>query len=134
MKRRQIAALGIMVVMVSTVTAPVFSEDVLKPSGAPRAKKVESGVSITPQQRAETDKKFGKLPLAFEINQGQTDASVRFLSRQANSTLYLTSHEAVIDVVRRDGPKDKAQPSLNGAQVKDELPKIPVSSLMRADA
>ncbi|MCI0528618.1 MAG: SBBP repeat-containing protein, partial [Nitrospira sp.] len=39
---------------------------------------------------------FGKLPLSFEANQGQTDAQVKFLSRGKGYALYLTSTEAVL--------------------------------------
>jgi hypothetical protein len=38
---------------------------------------------------------YGKLPLSFEINQGQTDSQVKFLSRGSGHTLFLTSNEAV---------------------------------------
>ena len=33
---------------------------------------------------------FGQQPMNFEINQGQTDAQVRFLARGRNYTLFLT--------------------------------------------
>jgi len=39
---------------------------------------------------------YGKLPLAFEANQGQTDPQVKFLSRGAGYSLFLTSTEAVL--------------------------------------
>jgi uncharacterized protein (TIGR03437 family) len=39
---------------------------------------------------------YGKLPLSFEANQGQTDGRVQFLSRGRNQTLFLTSTEAVL--------------------------------------
>jgi beta-propeller repeat-containing protein len=39
---------------------------------------------------------YGKLPLQFEANQGQTDEAVRFLSRGAGYSLYLTAGEAVL--------------------------------------
>lgn len=38
------------------------------------------------------------LPLTFEANRGQTDRSVRFLSRTGGSTLFLTSTEAVLSL------------------------------------
>jgi len=47
---------------------------------------------------------YGKLPLSFEANHGQTDARVQFLSRMDGGVLFLTSSEAVLrsgrDVVR----------------------------------
>lgn len=39
---------------------------------------------------------YGRLPLTFEANQGQTDARVRFLSRGQGHTLFLTESEAVL--------------------------------------
>ncbi len=39
---------------------------------------------------------YGKLPLAFEANQGQTAADVRFLSRGDGYSLFLTEQEAVL--------------------------------------
>jgi len=39
---------------------------------------------------------YGKLPLSFEPNQGQTDSRVRFLSRGSGYALFLTANEAVL--------------------------------------
>src|SRR5260370_9658546 len=37
---------------------------------------------------------YGKLPLSFEVNKGQTDAQVKFLSRAGGFVLLLTKKEA----------------------------------------
>jgi uncharacterized protein (TIGR03437 family) len=39
---------------------------------------------------------YGKLPLSFEENQGQTDSDVKFLSRGGGYSLFLTADEAVM--------------------------------------
>ncbi len=39
---------------------------------------------------------YGKLPLSFEENRGQTDAAVKFLSRGNGYSLFLTPTEAVL--------------------------------------
>jgi hypothetical protein len=39
---------------------------------------------------------YGKLPLSFEVNRGQTGAQVKFLSRGSGYNLFLTSTEAVL--------------------------------------
>jgi len=41
---------------------------------------------------------FGRLPLSFEANQGQTDARVKFVSRGDGFGLYLTAQEAVLSL------------------------------------
>jgi hypothetical protein len=44
---------------------------------------------------------YGKLPLTFEANAGQTDGRVRYLSRGAGYTLFLTAeNEAVVSLAR----------------------------------
>jgi hypothetical protein len=41
---------------------------------------------------------YGKLPLSFEANQGQTDRQVKFFSRGRSYALFLTSNEAVLSL------------------------------------
>jgi hypothetical protein len=43
---------------------------------------------------------YGKLPLSFEENQGQTDPRVKFLSRGGGYILFLTPEEAVLSLHR----------------------------------
>src|ERR1035441_6768574 len=44
---------------------------------------------------------YGRLPLSFEANQGQTDSEVRFLSRGNGYSLFLTSTEAVLSLKKK---------------------------------
>jgi hypothetical protein len=46
------------------------------------------------------DATYGKLPLSFEANQGQTDRAVKFLSRGRGYALFLTGDEAVLTLER----------------------------------
>jgi hypothetical protein len=46
---------------------------------------------------------YGKLPLSFEANRGQTDAQVKFLSRGSGYTLFLTSTQAVLVLHKSQG-------------------------------
>jgi hypothetical protein len=48
---------------------------------------------------------YGKLPLIFEVNQGQTDPQVKFLARGPGYTLFLTSGEAVWALHKASAPK-----------------------------
>jgi hypothetical protein len=47
---------------------------------------------------------YGKLPLNFELNQGQTDRRVKFLSRGSGYSLFLTSNEAVLELHKGSPP------------------------------
>src|SRR5688572_24107820 len=46
--------------------------------------------------RAQLNAAYGKLPLSFEENQGQTDSRVKFIARGSGYTLFLTATEAVL--------------------------------------
>src|ERR1017187_8295427 len=53
------------------------------------------------------DSNFGKLPLAFEPNQGQTDPQVKFLARGGGYILFVTAQGAVLSL---KNPKTPSQP------------------------
>lgn len=55
---------------------------------------------VSPATRAHVAETYGKLPLTFESNQGQSDKQVRFLSRGEGYTLFLTGDEAVLSLRR----------------------------------
>ncbi len=52
---------------------------------------------------------YGKLPLSFELNRGQTDARVKFLSRGSGYTLFLTRTEAVLALRNSQRAEDAAE-------------------------
>jgi hypothetical protein len=47
---------------------------------------------------------YSKLPLSFELNQGQTDPRVKFLSRGSGYSLFLTGDEAVLVFRKGNSP------------------------------
>ena len=47
---------------------------------------------------------YGRLPMRFEANQGQTDEQVDFLARGSGYTLFLTPKEAVLDLRASNAP------------------------------
>ncbi|MBK9087999.1 MAG: SBBP repeat-containing protein [Holophagales bacterium] len=63
--------------------------------------------------RTALDENFGRLPLQFEVNRGQVDSKVRYLTRGRGSTLFLTDDEAVWVLSRQE----KAP----GSETKDPL-------------
>src|SRR2546429_6526646 len=55
---------------------------------------------------------YGKLPLSFEANHGQTDSQVQFLCRGSGYTLFLTKTEAVFQLQTGDRGLPKAATQL----------------------
>ena len=53
-------------------------------------------------------KAYGKLPLSFEINRGQTDPQVKFLSRGNGYSLFLTGNEAVLSLKKPGARSQKS--------------------------
>src|SRR5437667_4723399 len=66
--------------------------DSLRSKNTNAGKKTET-VKLSQSQISEA---YGKLPLSFEANQGQTDSQVKYLSRGNGYSLFLTSNEAVL--------------------------------------
>jgi hypothetical protein len=77
------------------------------------ADKAEAGV------RARAVESYGKLPLSFEVNKGQTDSRVKFLSRGSGYSLFLTGNEAVLSlrkpVQRANGKRQMAKGVAQGS-------------------
>lgn len=53
---------------------------------------------IDPATRNSIEQRYGKLPLSFEMNRGQADDRVKFLSRGSGYTLFLTPTEVVLNL------------------------------------
>lgn len=59
--------------------------------------------------------RYGKLPLSFERNEGQTSPGVKFLSRGAASTLCLTASEAVLQL-QKPGARGRESEARHGSR------------------
>jgi hypothetical protein len=68
-----------------------------------------------PAVRARAVESYGKLPLSFEVNKGQTDSRVKFLSRGSGYSLFLTGDEAVLSL-RKSNSNGKSQMANGVAQ------------------
>jgi len=62
-------------------------------------------------KRIELNQAYGKLPLSFEANQGQTDPKVKFLSRGNGYSLFLAPTEAVL-VLTKTADDNNAYPGV----------------------
>ncbi len=65
-------------------------------SGPLLANKPSSAAKTPTVNKPQVVENYGKLPLSFEANQGQSDSQVDFLSRGSGYTLFLTPTEAVL--------------------------------------
>jgi len=81
----------------------------------PKLTKPASSAEATQARLADS---YGKVPLSFEANQGQTDPRVKFLSRGNEYTLFLTSDEAVLSL--RSQKPDAALSEAKGARSQND--------------
>ena len=77
-------------------TAAIIATTLSQP--APAASLPTPSANGAPQADAQARGNYGKLPISFEANRGQTDAEVRYLSRSAGFSLFLTPTEAVLSL------------------------------------
>lgn len=73
---------------------------------------------------------YGKLPLAFEMNQGQSDQQVQFLARGDSYVLFLTQDSAIVVLRKSDSNRDgqiaNAKTEFEQSQSRSTLLKGPV--------
>src|SRR6476659_3217604 len=107
---RRIALVVVLAVFASVIfVAAQKSEDNLSPAN------VVATPSLDAPARTRAAANFGKLPLSFELNKGQIDQSVKFLSHGAGYDLFLTANEAVlrVDKPRAQQPDKSKEPDAN---------------------
>ena len=100
---------------------------------------VSFAITLTPSTKPDAAAKthlvesYGKLPLSFEANQGQTDKQVKFISRGQGYGLFLTPTEAVLSLHKTNPIKPKAMKQSPTAKpsVKAELGKPTESATLR---
>ena len=67
---------------------------------------------------------YGKLPLSFEANHGQTDSEVKFLSRGNGYSLFLTSTEAVLALNQSPAREQGINPSRDSSPSVQSAPRV----------
>ena len=77
---------------------------------------LSSASKTAPKAQTNILDQYGKLPLSFEANHGQTDSKVKFLSRGHGYSLFLTGSEAVI-VLKKTAPKTEEMKVLSGREL-----------------
>ena len=88
--------------------------------GANPQSRQSAAAGVDSTKRAQIIAAYGKLPLRFEANQGQTATPVKFISRNGGQTLFLTADEAVLELRHVDSgirhgkrePLQKAQAAI----------------------
>jgi hypothetical protein len=90
------ALMGLM--LAATIAAPAQTHSSTAPASVIKPASVSA--QPDPATPARLVEGYGKLPLAFEANQGQTDSRVKFLSRGSGYTLFLTGNDAVLALQR----------------------------------
>jgi hypothetical protein len=99
---RVLLALGLLTAgaVALCLTSPRLTNANSSPASAPLS--TFSPVPSHSSQAVQTG--YGKLPLAFEPNRGQTDRRVKFLARGSGFGLFLTGQEAVLKMAGSSSP------------------------------
>ena len=102
--RRALLLAGLLAVLALTGLLLYTSQRPAHPGTTRRAAPVvPPAPEVTPMQQRQILEDYGKLPLRFEANAGQTNPQVQFLVRGSGSTLFLTATEAVLAVRGPEG-------------------------------
>src|SRR5438552_4194355 len=68
--------------------------------------KVPAEKAAPEESKMRISKAYGKLPMSFQPNRGQTDRRVKFLSRGSGYTLFLTQTEATLALYKNEEKSD----------------------------
>jgi len=104
----------------------VTRETVRKPDSSLTVKPAETPVTNTASEakddiarrQVRLNDSYGKLPLRFEVNKGQTDSRAQFLVRGRGYSLFLTPTESVMVLRRSTVAKDRVK----GSQIEEPSP------------
>ncbi|HEY9405680.1 MAG TPA: Calx-beta domain-containing protein [Pyrinomonadaceae bacterium] len=100
--RRHLAAVGLVSLALAALLVAQTGgglSDLLR-HGASNSTEAAEAAGRHVLSAAEAAEAYGRLPLSFEENRGQADKDVKFISRGANSDLFLTANEAVLALRR----------------------------------
>ena len=89
-----------------TLTGVILSVSIILYHLAPVPKSNLRATAVSDRQRAQIAGTYGKLPIRFEANEGQTDAEVKFIARGSGYNLFLTPAEAVM-TLRKEAPRTR---------------------------
>ena len=87
---------ALLVLLASAVIFSALSSGLIRPSFAEKPAPTQNNSQKVALSKSEVAARYGKLPLSFEPNLGQTDEQVRFLARGASYGLFLTSTGMVL--------------------------------------
>jgi beta-propeller repeat-containing protein/HYDIN/CFA65/VesB family protein len=101
-----LAGVGLALLPVSTGGA-ALSEHAPKPAKQANIQPILRPSSIAGAAKAHLAGSYGKLPLSFEVNQGQASEQVKFLTHGPGYTLFLTQTEALLSLdTQKSGSRD----------------------------
>ena len=102
-----------LVLFAMVVAAATFVDRPSARASAQMAAEAAAGSTIGPHRatQARTVENYGKLPLSFEANEGQTNPRVKFLARGRGYTLFLTGSEAVLSLRKASATELSRRPS-----------------------
>jgi hypothetical protein len=118
--RLTVLCLALIVVLAGACARPATTGGMASPP--PLNERVAPGWPLRPSNAA-IHEAFGRLPLHFEVNRGQTDPRVKFLARGPGYGVFLTRSEVVLGLrdgsVRMSLAGARPNPAIEGV---DELP------------
>src|SRR5580698_5461283 len=91
-------------------------------------------LSSTPKPASATvQANYGKLPLSFEANQGQSDPQVKYLARGNGYSLYLTDSAAVLALTKANPSSRKFDPALAAGKTSKPEAATPKTDVVRME-
>src|SRR5438067_594848 len=104
--RITIALLALASLFISSIQRVPALSPLKAKSLASRADTPKSVPTDDARNKMRVEAAYGKLPMSFELNRGQTDRKVKYLSRGAGYNLFLTQTEATLALYKNEEKSD----------------------------
>ena len=114
------------VVVGSIIAVAVGAASLRIPNGSatqPVAAATVQGPALSTSQRSRVRASLSALPLAFEANQGQTDAQVKYMARGNGYTVFLTANDTILALSSSSQPANSQVIGKRGLLQENTAPK-----------
>lgn len=100
--------IALLCILIPVVTISPFKPDSISKSSAQPASSKNSFHRTEQHSRTRLIENYGKLPLRFEANEGQSGNQAKFISRGSGYALFLSDQEAVLGLQNKPNDRSRA--------------------------
>ncbi|MDQ6971107.1 MAG: hypothetical protein Q9M30_00510, partial [Mariprofundaceae bacterium] len=117
--KRAVVGLMVPLLIAACQSSSMTSKHALETADKPT---ITSAAAVQAADKTRLIESYGKAPMSFEANQGQTDTKVKYFARGMGYGLYLTQNEIVLALYQADASSSKTPEHSGDTATKEAKP------------